>query len=247
MSTTRIPGRQFFTVDFQNNGILFQFILSQFLKVAKTFQSIDSQSTKIKDLVERSEAPTKRCIRRLLESFTDLTGDHEDFIPLFPWNNQTGSLSTFYHYTCILCRKKSHDQNATKLANNAERYYRQALQAYNYLVDMEKEEEERRIALSQPLVNTIKACERSMGRISRLIALWITVFYKNENVLLFLLLHHEEFDAMYKAPITQQLFQKMFPEGLKQGEQFLLRRYGKRGFSNLLPLISDKLNALQEI
>lgn len=245
MSATRIPSHQFFTIHFQNIGVLFQFILSQYLRSYSSAQMVENLSRRIDPTDPKAEKFGTRPQNRMLDALVNLTGEANDFAPLFPWNGCTGSLTALYHYSCLLARKKPEEKESAKLADAVERLYRYALQVRDLLIALQEDDGERREQIVKSLITTLNQFNRCTTRVTRSVTKWIALFHRNENVLLFLLRHQEQFDSLFGEPFTRKVFKKMFPDGLHTGEQFMLRRYGKRGFSNLLPFISEKIHELQ--
>jgi len=69
-------------------------------------------------------------------------------------------------------------------------------------------------------------------------------FKDDENILFFLVDQQERLDRSFGAKTTLHLVEKIFPEGIKNAEHFLLERYTARGFTHITAQIPEKFAAL---
>jgi len=80
-----------------------------------------------------------------------------------------------------------------------------------------------------------------MKRTAALMTEIVSASSDDENVVLFLIRYHKHFDELYHSNFIGKLITKMYPNGLKDAERLLLKKYKARGFDYLLPFISNKI------
>lgn len=84
--------------------------------------------------------------------------------------------------------------------------------------------------IPQPLLKKIFQLEtRLLGALKKI----IFDFREDENVLFFLLRHRQALDLMFGEKFVHKTLTRLFPDGLKEAQQFILARYQKRGFNTL--------------
>jgi hypothetical protein len=84
----------------------------------------------------------------------------------------------------------------------------------------------------------------NIARVSHLLLSLILCYRDNENVLYFLLNRQEELDNLYHSSCLTHLFEQMYPGGVKEAKELLIKRYTIRGFHHLLAHINQKMAAL---
>jgi hypothetical protein len=63
----------------------------------------------------------------------------------------------------------------------------------------------------------------------------------DENLLFFLLNHHEQCANTFGKDFLWKFFKNAHPKGLKQTERFLIQQFQKRGFAYLNPIVRKKM------
>ena len=72
----------------------------------------------------------------------------------------------------------------------------------------------------------------------------ILEFSLDENVLFFILRHKDKLDSIYGEGFVKKIFNKMYPDGINEAENYVKKKYAKRGFHNLLMVIASKFTEL---
>ena len=102
--------------------------------------------------------------------------------------------------------------------------------------------EPKEIPLKRPkLTPMLDKISTIMSRIARLIGQVSLQFSDDENVIFFLLRHHNQLDALMGQGYANKLLKKMHPKGTQEVGRFLMKRYSARGFVNILPAITAKI------
>lgn len=203
----------------QNEGILFQFILHEFLKSHALIEGIRSSANPEKD-------------------FAMLVGhDHKDDSRSYAcfWTEQIGSLKNLKTYISLL----SVHFPAVNNANDPD--YKNLFQCVvtmsHALFDFHNcPYHEEKIKKGERLNRALKKMSRSLhNRLHR--------YCEDENVLLFLIKSHREFSQIFGSAAMAKLMK--LKGGINELQAFLLERYSKRGFDHLLPLIRETITYTQ--
>lgn len=227
---------------FHNNSLLLQFILTEFFQAS-------SEVRFISQLSESLEFGTYLCktleedMDALIERLHNLAGCGEILYQL-PWSMNRGILVKLKDYSDLLV----HNANENEAFNHIHNYFhkvwlkcRQALdllQSSN-LVEGSLADTFKKIAV---IIETINQSIRSAAK---LIAQMIFEFRNDENVLFFLLRHHVQLQELYGREFLFKLFTKMYPKGMDAAEEFIVKKYRKRGFNDLIPVIKKGITELK--
>jgi hypothetical protein len=232
----------------QNQGLLFQFILAEFLTTYPLIQEIQRSYRSLKfaaskaQLSHKIEAPLKQ----LLFSLTQLTG-HRDHDPHSSSSTPSdGHLKKLRHYYNLF---NSPDPVKPKVLADLKKCNHQALNSALItqlaVTDLLSRSQVTKMLLDVPsLYEELERLIRYMKRSANLLIPLILVYHTNENVVFFLLTHRHEIDALYQQNLVHKLFHKMYEGGFEQLEKFLKQRYAQRGFDALLPLISQHVTQM---
>lgn len=82
-----------------------------------------------------------------------------------------------------------------------------------------------------------------MKKLSKLLPKRICSYRRNENMLYFLLRRKKDFDVIYHPKMIEELFQELFPGGLKEAVEWIHAQYKQRKFYHLLPLIQQQITS----
>ena len=218
-----LPARNFIAYH-QNDSLLFQFILSEFLEVFLETQAL------AKKLHSQEE---------ILRVLTKLVGSSQD-MRLFSWNHLSGQLAKLKNYCSLFLQNAdSHEKEPIALQYNADKAWIYCLEALDLIHQTSPDH-------TASLTAIEKACS-SLQRFARLIVRLLPQFRDDENVIFFVLRHHEKFDALYGSKFINRLFYRMYPKGPKEAGFFLTQKYLHRGFDNLLPLVASKISELESV
>jgi hypothetical protein len=212
-----------------DRSLLFQFILSEFLMVSQELKFISRVAS------ESINGSTDG----LITSLGKLTGPYKERMRLFAWNHSEGFLTRLNHYCwCFEETSAPSEKRGRTLYYHSNKIWQHSMQSMH---DANFPDEGRdRISLANRLQKLLK----SALHFEKLVITTIDAFHEDENVLFFILRHREQFDEAIGFNFVKSLYNEMHPGGLKDIEKLLVQNYSKRGFHNLLPLITTKLAEL---
>jgi len=208
-------------------ALSFQFFLHAFIAASKEVMELEvlyEQLPKAKNS-PRKERGVRQKLKHHLEN---LVGSCSR--PLFPWSSESGAL----------CKLLRYAESEGPLQKRVEK----ALGAAEGLASLFTEEAGLRgKAFAAAFSSGLDALLEHLEKLSRKLPSAIAKYKGSENLLFFLLRYKEELDLIFWDDFTKELFQKSF--GTKEkAAAFITKRYSKRGFNQLLPVISAKMSEL---
>lgn len=234
----------------QSHGLLFQFLMREFLTVFRIVQRIENLVSEIEgdgliNFDEKQELP--QILANIYQAITHLTGKAVINEPHFPWSTDRGCLNKLHHYCylfthlCPVLKKDSSEMNTC-----VRKAFHSAQESRETVVCIHHE-----LPFNRPLhgdmtilFSLLDKIIDNISKTSRLIVP-ITLSYRNdENVLYFLLNHREVLDNLYQSSFTANAFEQMYPGGVAEVKEFLLKKYTQRGFQHLLTTINQKIAVL---
>jgi hypothetical protein len=217
-------------------SLLFQFILLEFISSYTEVLNIHQLS---RDLQTTSDV-----VPALKLSINKLAGPARGCMRLFSWNLEDGILSRLKNY-CANFTLEAKDSNPGILKMHA--YLNQAFISCRKTLDVIGLFEERDLSQQnrQALHKVLTKVIQQMGRFSKMTAKLMQQFSTDENVVFFMLRHKSELDRLYGSQFVYKLINKMYPKGVEEAKDFLLKQYGQRGFDHLIPLIIKKISELK--
>lgn len=230
-------------------NLLFQLILSEFLASFERIFTLRDLHKKLQNmpLDGCSQKKLNQTIRALQSHAVDLCGKTEVINPFHCWNFSIGSLTQLKHHCCLFSKCQSQaPAEFVLLHNRANWAWLSCLQAHDLgkiLLQIPQET----IWDSEEYASLMRNMERlvtQMGRFSRLVTRLFSHFKEDENVLYFLVRHHEQFNTIYGDHYVSKLLGKLFSQGHKEAEKLLLRRYKRRGFESHLDTIKHHFTLL---
>ena len=239
-----IPSHLFLNIQSQNSGLVFQFVLAEFLRTYHLVHRLEKFANEMNLLVgaQTAEFSEKAC-RALLDQLTELAGVATDLAPSLPWGSGGGYLSSFYHYCQVLARKpKGRTKNHSKLFQGIGKSYQASLKCRNALLLAKDSKNNFDLSSSDKkmITRSLNQLFRAFHRMADQLTHCILEYSQDENVVFFLLRYHEDWDNLFDVPVVASILEKMYPRGLMDVESLLSRRYAKRGFEHILPIISQK-------
>lgn len=217
----------------QNNSLLFQFILVEFIEAFHQVKQLDSFCNDFPTPLlhealtcRQTESSTHLIQTALLK----LVGSTRDYMQLFTWSFSEGLLSKLRAY-CALFLKNAEGEEKELMAiqHYADKIWHGCLQAIEAL---QEEPQDRSI-----LFAALGKSNSAMQRFAKLMTRLIQQFRNDENVIFYVLRNHKTFDELYGNRYVIKLFSRMYPKGLKEAQRFLIKKYMERGFENVLPTI----------
>lgn len=197
-----------------HDSLLFLFILDEMIHVSNNMQQIVS-------LLE--EPPTKNLRAHLAELLTHLVGKGYEGIKPVAWKPENGSLTKLRNY-CSLYAQLGGDEDryAIEIHRQSDAMWLTAGHCLKHL------REEGQI----PTLSLNKVFQQ-MVRFKTVLKKMVFSFRDNENVLFFLLKHRPALEVSFGERFVYKSLSRMFQGGMKEAEQFMCRRFKKRGFDAL--------------
>lgn len=212
----------------QERHLLFQFILTELMITCD----------KVRQMNQFSKEKNEEGKEKIIGNLTELVGPAQGQMRLFSWP-QDGSLAKLKHYCALLCQACDvHDVQFIQLHEEAHQAWRLSVQ----LFDLLKPSLPVFKAKKNPSATTIlRRLSRSIEKLGKKVVRIIQDFRHDENVIYFMLRHHQQLDSLYGENFVARLFKKFFPQKNKGVGEFLIQRYTERGFSHLIPVIQEEL------
>lgn len=245
VASTSSNSKENFHPFFYNNSLLLQFILTEFLSVSAEIQKLKQLSDKLKKLNNASKEATEEDFIELTARLHKLVGSTTERMCPLPWNLDNGSMAKLKDYSDLLAQNLDDEDYALY---NIHDYFHKALIRGKLTLDIVRLPHltpAQYHQLCEKIAQGVHKIKENILSAARLMVATIYKFRQDENVLFFLLRHEQQIKELYGSNFLKKLFCKMYPNGLDEVEQFLLSSYEKRGFTNLLPIISQKLSDLR--
>lgn len=205
----------------QNNGLIFQFILVHFC----------TAMTEVIALETALKKQGKGLEERVVDSFERLLGE-----PFknghYPWNSDIGLFFKLKNYCAALAAKSyDKDKEAKHLEKVADQVWKISREIQESTLDVK-------------ILSKILKLSAAMRRLARQIVQTVPQFRDDENVLYYLIKNQQQLDALFGNHFVVTLMDFLFPGGQEETERFLINRYTQRGFTQVLPTISNCLESI---
>ncbi len=231
-----------FTCYSEDNSLLVQFILVEFLHAYQLALQIKVLVTEYLDTIHQSDQE----FNPLLQIFSKLLGSlpQQDQFSFFRWTK--GSLTKLKEY-CEQFSRNSKHRNADHI--NLQMAVHQAWLASMHNLTLLSSlqpaysRQQKTTFLLNPLKRAFNNLQIRFNQITRYIPQVVTAYWNNENVLLCLLRKRKQLAEIYGPDFFYKRFK--WPLNADEIAQFIIKRYQKRGFDSLLPWIQELL-ALEE-
>jgi hypothetical protein len=222
-----------------SRSTLFQFILSEF------FQAFG----KVKLLGETIARPLD--IEHLLQSLGQMVSSIGDmpsrsFLDrtVYTWHCNNGSLTRLAHYSA-LWEDPEHSSAGRALKMKSHQAWLLSLELQGVAIELQVKGSlkitKRDLAVVLKIVNKLKA---AMAALAQLLSQMLAYFFRDENVIFFLLRHSEAINGIYGRQFLSLWLEHTFGT-VDMATAFVQGRYAQRGFAQLLPLIAEKVDQLQ--
>lgn len=222
----------------QSPSLLFQFLLSEFLNTYSTLQHLDSlcsHSTTFLSEDSCLQAENEELIKKTL---IKLLGSPKDYMRMFSWNFSEGLLAKMRTYCTLFIQNAETDEKEfIAIQHYADKIWQGCLQALDALQEAPADRSLFRVPLDK--------ASAAMQRLAKLIARLIHQFRDDENVIFYVLKHHQAFDALYGPRFVMKLMNRIYSKGLKEVHFFLVKKYQERGFDHLVPSIDKTIKAIE--
>jgi len=218
--------------DYQNGGLLFQFILEEFVQA---FFQVQALCDTLEAFQEGHES--KRCDLEALDLidekiFSLLTGS-----PQSPWSNGASSLSRLHEHCLLLSARASTLFPALlRLSRTIDRTVQEAVRCQQTLNRGATDSIQ---AVIEGLSKRILKMDAHLKRAAKQILQCIEEFQEDENVVFFVLRRSEDLSQVLGREALSRRLKRMNPRGVTGLVVFLSERYRGRGFDHLVPQIEQ--------
>lgn len=214
---------------YQNNfSLVFQFIVSKYLTICQLFKILE-------------EEVQRRNYEGLRLTFTKLIGPFENSCFKYSIYFDDGLLSKFQNSCLHLPNEQFKGPlSIQRLSNYVQKVFKLSCQTWNSIENMDASSD-MAFFFSEPL----EKIQKYLRKIGQLLSRLFLQFDTDEKVLLYLLQNHEFISTVYPNRFVINLLSQMFPNGISEAEEFIARQYTRRGYHQLIPLISEASQKLQ--
>lgn len=226
-----------------SQSTLLQFILSEYFAAHSKIEALYSLTSGPESLPKSNIEALQKTIRNLLSSMADALGRSFLDRAVFTWHSNTGCLTKLAHY-CSLWQGKNHAALGLILKKEAHRAWLLCLEVHRLVGQWRlraKSEILRELQAIQRVVVKLKAI---MVKLRRALVNILSFFSRDENVVYYMLRHREAVTAVYGSRFIANWLKKSFA-CLDKAAGFLQRRFTKRGFDQIVPLIAEKIREVK--
>lgn len=235
---TKSPNRHASMGDL-NNSLIFQFILADLMEAYEKFQKIDilscrksSQNQASVNLLQNKDTASQ--IQFMLHQ---LVGSKKN-LSYLPWNLHEGTLARLKSHCLIFAQNADNDgKEFMAIQHYAEKTWQHCLQILDLLHEMPDK--------CTPLFAILEKACGAMHRFAKLIPKIIHQFKEDENVIFFVLRHHQQLDKLYGKRFIYKLFSRIYPNGMQDVQNLLNTNYLARNFDNITPVIARMIAELE--
>lgn len=225
---------------YKEDGLVFQFLLSDWLLASKSNFELSSQIYKL------LEKPTStRTFQDLDEHLKKLYGIHHHTIRFLA--PEDGLLKKLSHFAAVLARdivdEKADERLLRKSTNQAWGF---AMELEHLLVNIKESSKDTLPSKLAHLKEQGEKITAELKKMGKIIPKIFTKFQKDENVLFFFIRHKNDFDNLHSKGFVKKMIVKAYPKGLSEAESFLMQRYTKRGFHELVAMIKMHMQDLKK-
>lgn len=214
-----------------DGGLLFQFILSEFFSVMNGERELHRK-------IDAGD------LNEILQSLQKMMGHHEELLHGLSWRPESGSLAKLRNYCTQFAESAlPGDKVALMMQQYADQVWLITSQTTTAFRVSIKNGLEDKAAIS--LEKNLEKLDKILKKLGNIILKALTRYKLNENVLFYLLRHQEHITASLGLSQKNQLFKRLFKDGVREAVQFMTSRYALRGFQQLIPIISTRAAELE--
>ncbi|MBB64185.1 MAG: hypothetical protein CMO81_03900 [Waddliaceae bacterium] len=232
----------------QSHGLLFQFILNEFLDLASASLRIHEIEEKLTQELQKNFVISniKSSLSELANCLSEVSGHDFPGLNTHSAKYKTGIINKLRDYCHRFLDRFPEERPTlfrfTQSCNKMQRLV-------NRCVDHFQQINIKTLSIEQAprihrLQTKIQALTSQIKQLSEQLKSTLKHFSEDENVLLFLLLHKDEFERSYSEKFILSFFLDLHPNGLSDADLKVSKRFEERGFKDLLPLIRQKFSQL---
>lgn len=233
-----------FSAFYEDNSILIQFIIEEFIHSHQLSLQI---KTLIQNQLDSTETLNSFSVS-LIQILEQLVGGlyHQERSSLSRWTR--GSLTKFKEYCEQFSRNSSYQNkqymNLHMAAHQAWLMATYNLELLNSLYKNPYTPNSKSILFLVPLKRALQNLQMRFNQINRYIPRILNEFWNNENVIYCLLRKKEFLIEIYGYEFLHKRFK--WPKKTSDLLELLIKRYQERGFETLLPAIQHLFEALEK-
>lgn len=230
-----------------NDALLLQFILHEFMASHREIKNLKILChTFNRQLEKRSSKKSRvKTLQDIEASVRNLTGACYNSMPPLYWNQEHSLLHKLNDYAAFFYH------NSTLEGTKPQRLYQTisqvlltSAQLHETLLSFDEISTKDWIDMMPLLFSHIDKLMFHSHRVAKMLPNIIKEYGGDENVIFFLLRHSQELDAALSEGFVRKILEKIYPKGLAEAKKLLTNKYQSRGFSQLLPIISSKIDNL---
>jgi len=221
-------------------SLLFQFVLLRYLAIHENIVACEKLMAKIQHLPSPTSPPSE--LKKLENHLGKIMGSIGDRPMQMPWDNGSHWLLKLSK-TCqhLIQNKYLVCERSQRISSCIDKMHTISNKIDETLRHLRKATLRIQTDDIAVLFHSLKQLHRTMRRFCQLIVEGIFVFREDENVLLFLVQYKDRFDALNGKDFVKELLIKLYPKGINELLKFLHQRFEERGFTRLLPMITNKV------
>lgn len=231
---------------FQNESLLFQFLINEFLQTNLAFKTLRTLSFPQRGEKAKNSEPAPP-LKLLLKQISLLTHFSFEGNRGFSFHFNQGSLDKLIYYCQIFSQLQ---KPFKKEAKQAKRYLMGGVRDLLKLWETALHPETSSTHAQEQWKNIQLYVAYFGNNFSKAASILIPIFdhYKgDENVLHFLLRKRLLIHQLFGPAFVSKLFNKFYPGGgIKKVEALMTQRLTQRGFQHLLPTIKEELSLLKK-
>ncbi len=227
----------------RHDFLLLQFVLSEFLSAQAEVKNLRRLFLEFCE-VFRGRAGKKNkeeALKNLNRCTEQLSGSSYNYMRIFSWGQEGGFLNKLNHYCALFSQQSPPRLKAAKrIYEEVSRGRLACIELHDLTFSLQGQPQTVWKEYIQQIRQLEEKISKKMSLFSGLLPAIIKEYADNENVIFFLLRHKHEFDELISKEFITDLFTANYPGGSGDAEKLLLKKYRKRGFFQLLPIISEK-------
>lgn len=211
------------------DSLLVQFVLNDFLLTLE-------EACIIRTFTDQKVA-TDEFVQKLTGYLVNLAGSEQAYMRIFSWIVDSGVLTKLKNTSDLLSeRTKKGDGDFALLHSTAHKAWIDCLYTVDLIRDFQGSEVD-----AVYLRKAVEKCLNSIQKLKPAVKKILPKYIEDENMLFFILRNKERFDTQMGALWSKKLFNTHYPDGALA---HMTEKFGARGFMNLLPEITMKLQEM---
>lgn len=232
-----------------DDSLLAQFILSEFIEAYSASQTLANQVLEFQSLFAKrnTSAQKEEIFQKILKTTALLAGASHDYMRIFSWNLEAGVLSKLNHYFALFSRQEEYaSKQILDLYRQINQSWLICTQLHDLLFSLDGLSSKKWKSYVEEISSlNNKVCSK-IEKFAKHLPLIVSLFSKDENVIFFVVRHHEAFDRLFFSGYTYRLLSKVYANKVAEAEKMVLKQYRRRGFEQLLPIIQEKFKRIQQ-